>query len=68
VLVLVGYLIFAPPVLLFGPLAGLLLLTRPGSLREWLWLVVATAWTLLWLNQGGGLASQFARAGAVLLT
>jgi hypothetical protein len=24
-------------------------------------------WTILWLNQGGGLAAQFARAGAVLL-
>ncbi|MFL5402583.1 MAG: DUF2232 domain-containing protein [Gemmatimonadales bacterium] len=67
ILLLVGYLIFAPPVLLFGPLAGLLILTRPATMREWLWLVVTTVWTLLWLNQGGDLASQFARAGAVLL-
>jgi hypothetical protein len=67
VLVLVGYLLFAPPVLLVGPLAGLLLLTRPGTLREWLWLAVTAAWTLLWLNEGGDLASQFSRAGAVLV-
>jgi hypothetical protein len=68
VLVLVGYLLLAPAVLLFGPLAGLLLLSRPGSAREWLWLLGATVWTVLWLNQAGGLAAQFARAGAVLLT
>jgi hypothetical protein len=60
--------LFAPPVLLFGPLAGLLLLRRPASAREWLWLVVSGIWTVLWLNQGGGLAGQFARAGAVLLS
>ena len=65
---LVGYLLLAPPVLLFGPLAGLLLLSRPGSAREWLWIFGAAAWTALWLNQPGGLAAQFARAGAVLLT
>jgi predicted membrane protein DUF2232 len=67
-LALVGYLLLAPPVLLFGPLAGLLLLSRPSTAREWLWLLGTVAWTVLWLNQGGGLAPQFARAGAVLLT
>jgi hypothetical protein len=66
--VLAGYLLVAPPVLLFGPLAGLLLLSRPGTIREWLWVLGAVAWTALWLNQTGGLAAQFARAGAVLLT
>jgi hypothetical protein len=67
VAVLIGYLVFAPPILLLGPLAGLLLLTRPTSLREWVWLTGTGLWTVLWLNQGGGLAAQFARAGAVLL-
>jgi hypothetical protein len=57
----------APPVLVFGPLAGLLLLTRPASVREWLCLMATGIWTVLWLNQGGGLAAQVARAGAVLL-
>lgn len=65
---LVGYLFLAPPVLLFGPLAGLLLLSRPTGAREWLWLIISALWTMLWLNQAGGLAGQFARAGAVLLT
>lgn len=52
----------------FGPLAGLLLLSRPGTLREWLWLLGALCWTIIWLNLSGSLAAQFARAAAVLLT
>jgi hypothetical protein len=68
VLLLAGYLLVAPPVLLFGPLVGLLLLSRPASWREWLWLAGAALWTAVWLNQTGGLASQFVRSAAVLLT
>jgi hypothetical protein len=68
IFLLVGYLLFAPPVLLFGPLAGLLLLTRPTTLREWIWLLATGTWSAMWLDQAGGLAGQFARAGAVLLT
>jgi hypothetical protein len=67
VLLLLAYLLLAPPVLLFGPLAGLLLLARPHTPREWLWLVVSAAASVTWLNQAGGLAGQFTRAGAVLL-
>jgi hypothetical protein len=68
VFVLAGYLLTAPPVLLFGPLAGLLLFSRPTTVREWVWLAGAGAWTAIWLNQTGGLSAQFARAAAVLLT
>jgi Predicted membrane protein (DUF2232) len=57
----------APPVLLFGPLAGLLLLSRPGTAREWVWLFGAGLWSVVWLQQSGGLAGQFARAAAVFL-
>lgn len=67
VLALALYLIMAPPVLLLGPLAGLLLLTRPATVREWLWLVGTGVWSAIWLDQAGGLAAQFARAGAVFL-
>jgi hypothetical protein len=35
VLALAGYVLLAPPVFVFGPLAGLLLVSRPGTLREW---------------------------------
>jgi hypothetical protein len=64
----VGYLLFAPPVFLLAPLAGLLLLSGPRSFREWFWLLSAGTWTVLWLDAAGGLAGQFARAGAVMVT
>jgi uncharacterized protein YybS (DUF2232 family) len=64
----VGYLLLAPPVLVFGPLAGLLLLSGPRTLREWFWLLATGTWSGLWLDQAGGLAGQFARAEAVLIT
>jgi hypothetical protein len=68
IILLMGYLLLAPPVLLLGPLAGLLLLARPQTMREWLWLFATGAWTSLWLNQAGDLAGQFARAEVVLIT
>jgi hypothetical protein len=67
VLALAGYVLLAPPVFVFGPLAGLLLLSRPGTMREWAYLLVAGAWSLLWLQEVGGLGAQVTRAGAVLL-
>jgi hypothetical protein len=54
-------------VFVFGPLAGLLLVSRPGTAREWLWLVAGLAWSALWLQQVGGLGAQVARAAAVLV-
>ena len=65
---LIGFLLMAPPVLLFGPLAGLLLLSRPGSMREWLWFMATAGSSVLWLQHSGDLATQFARAAAVLVT
>ncbi len=66
-LALAGYLLLAPPVFVFGPLAGLLLLSRPGTVREWLWLLAGGAWSALWLQQVGGVGAQVTRAAAVLL-
>jgi hypothetical protein len=51
----------------FGPLAGLLLVSRPGTAREWLWLVAGAVWSAFWLQQVGGLGAQVARAAAVFL-
>ncbi|HEU4523521.1 MAG TPA: DUF2232 domain-containing protein [Gemmatimonadales bacterium] len=68
VLVLAGFLLFAPPMFLFGPLAALLLVSRPGTLREWVWLLGALGWSALWLQQAGGLGAQFARSAAVLVS
>ena len=67
-LALAGYLLFAPPVFVFGPLAGLLLVSRPGTVREWAWLLGGAVWSALWLQQVGGLGAQVARASAVLLS
>jgi hypothetical protein len=64
---LIAFLLLAPPMFVAGPLAGLLLLSRPTTRREWGWLLGATVWSLVWLQQPGGLAAQFTRAGAVLL-
>jgi hypothetical protein len=50
-----------------APLAGLLLLARPSTAREWGWLAGAALWTALWLQPLGGLGTQVARAGAVFL-
>lgn len=40
---LVAYLLLLPfpPLLLFGPLAGILAVSRPATVREWLWLGLA---------------------------
>lgn len=68
VLVLAGFLLLAPPMFLFGPLAALLIVSRPATVREWVWLAGALAWSALWLQQAGGLGAQFARAAAVLVS
>jgi hypothetical protein len=68
VLVLAGFLLFAPPMFLFGPLAALLLVSRPATVREWVWLLGALGWSALWLHQAGGLGAQFARSAAVLVS
>ena len=41
----------------FGPLAGLLLLSRPSTTREWVWLAGVAVWSVLWLQQTGGLGA-----------
>jgi hypothetical protein len=68
VLALAGFLLFAPPMFLFGPLAALLLVSRPATVREWVWLLGAVGWSALWLQQTGGLGAQFARSAAVLVS
>jgi hypothetical protein len=55
-------------VFLLGPLAGLLLVSRPSTGREWLWVVGLAAWSGIWLEQAGGLGGQLVRAAAVLLS
>ena len=68
VFLLVAFILLAPPVFLFAPLAVLLLLARPATWREWLWVLAGAGWSGFWLQVDGGLAGQFARAAAVLVT
>jgi len=68
VLLLAGFLLVAPPVFVLGPLAGLLLVSRPASGREWVWVAGLTLWCGLWLQQSGGVGVQWVRAAAVLLS
>lgn len=51
-----------------GPLLGLLLVSRPRSPREWIWIVVSVGWLALWLGSRGDLADQALRAFGVLVT
>ncbi len=67
-LLLAAFLLVAPPVFVLGPLAGLLLVSRPSSGREWVWVVGLVAWSGLWLHQAGGVGTQLVRAAAVLLS
>jgi len=55
-------------VFFLGPLAGLLLLRRPSSRRQWLWFVTIAAWAAVWFAEPGGLADQSLRAGGILFT
>jgi hypothetical protein len=55
------FVLLVPPVFVLGPLAGLLLVSRPSTGREWFWLVASG--TLLVLSlRGEDLASGFISA------
>ncbi len=55
-------------VFFLGPLAGLLLLERPASRREWLWVATIGVWAIFWLFDQGGIADQALRTVGVLFT
>jgi hypothetical protein len=67
VLLLLGFLLLAPGLYVLGPLAGLLLVSRPASRQEWSVLLLAGIGCGLSLGTSGGLADQFVRASGVLL-
>lgn len=62
---LLGFLVLAPPAFLLGPLAALLVLARPATWRERIWLGLALALTALWLAAPGELPHQVTRAAAM---
>lgn len=52
---------------MLGPLAGLLLLSRPATLWERLTFIGAAAWAGVWFVQAGGLGHQLERSAAALV-
>jgi hypothetical protein len=64
-----GFLVLAPPLFLLGPLLLLLVLSRPGTLREWLWIGLATVATVALVAPArGGLTGLVLGAGAAFLS
>ena len=68
VLLLLGYMLFFPPLFVLGPLAGLLVASRPATLREWTWIGAAGLWLAVSLWQPGGLAPQMTQAWPFFVT
>ena len=58
------FILLVPPVFVLGPLAGMLLVSRPASGREWFWLAASGALLALSLR-GGGLAEGFIRSAGI---
>ncbi len=69
ILLLVAYLVVFPRLFVLGPLAGLLLASRPSTFREWAWIGAALLWlgVSLWQPEGG-LATQAVPAWALFVT
>jgi len=59
------FVIFVPPVFALAPLAALLLVSRPGTGREWFWVLAGGLVLALSLAAGTGLAAGFVRAVGV---
>jgi len=62
------YLVAAPPLFLLGPLLLLLLLSSPRTRREWLWIVLAGAATLVVVRQreATGVVNSLLISGAAM--
>ncbi|MEO8294205.1 MAG: DUF2232 domain-containing protein [Gemmatimonadota bacterium] len=62
------FLISPSPLIFLVPLAALLAVSGPGTVREMVWLAAAVGMSLLWLTWSHGIADQVANAMAVLMT
>ena len=66
-----GFLVFlflAPPIFALGPLAGLLLCSRPSTAREVWWLVATGLWVGLTVLPAGGIADQMVLGWGMLVS
>lgn len=64
----VGYLLLAPKTFFLGPLALLLLLSRPTRLQEWLWIGVALAAAAVMVRIPATLTDRTIRGAGMLFT
>ncbi len=67
-LLLAGYLLTSPKTFLLGPLTLLLLLSRPRTLREWLWIGISVAAALVMLRMPATLTDRTIRAAGAFFT
>jgi hypothetical protein len=67
-LLLAGFLLAAPKVFVLGPLALLLLLSRPRTVREWLWIAASVALAFVFLGLPVTLADRTVRAAGAFFT
>lgn len=65
---LAGYLLTSPKTFLLGPLTLLLLLSRPATLREWLWIGISVVAALLLLRMPATLTDRTIRAAGAFFT
>lgn len=65
---LVGYLLTAPKAFVLGPLAILLLLSRPRTGREWLWIALSVAAAIVVLRLPATLTDRTVRAAGAFFT
>lgn len=68
VLVLIGYLLTAPKAFVLGPLAILLLLSRPRTGREWFWIGLSIVAALITLRIPVTLTGRTIRAAGAFFT
>ncbi|MCA9762692.1 MAG: hypothetical protein KC544_06115, partial [Gemmatimonadetes bacterium] len=63
-----GYILSAPKAFVLGPLAILLLLSRPRSGREWLWIVISVVAAAVVLRLPATLTDRTVRAAGAFFT
>ena len=68
VVALAAYLVLFPAIFVLGPLAGLLLVSGPVTLRERWWVAAALIWMVVAFLHPGGIATQVVLAWGVLVT
>ena len=56
------------PLFVLAPLAGLLIASRPTTIREWAWIAAALLWVLATVGQSSGLATDVKPACALFVT